>query len=175
MLDIIAPASLMAQTQHFQTHVEWIRNTSARMYASGNLEAPWNGQIKGKAVKACIDSSRWVSFCPYCNHAEAVDPVEKVFFCFNCNMLDNDHEALPVEFPEAKLMNEIIAVLMERPMKQVGGPTRYERIARMQPMIVIVKGDRRYGLSRSWHWSQSVEDLHLEQDEAILQWKEKVN
>lgn len=172
MLDIIAPASMLAQDKHFSTHAEWIRNFSAKLHAEGLLEIAWNGQIHGEPVKACIDSSRWVAFCPYCESAEAVDPVEKIFFCFHCNMLDNNYEALPVEFPEVKLMNEIIATLMERPMIQRGGPTRYERITRMLPVIHIDVNGQRFGLGRAWHHSQSVEDLRAEQDVPIHEWKE---
>lgn len=173
MLEIIATASMLANDKHFKTHAEWIRNFSAEMQAKGTLEKAWDGKVNGEPVKACIDASRWIAFCPYCDHAEAVDPVERVFFCFNCNMIENEYQALPVEFPEVNLINEIIAVLMERPMKQTGGPTRYERVTRMRPMIVVEKNGKRFGLSRSWHWSQSIDDLRAEQDEPIKYWKEK--
>ncbi len=172
MLEIIAPASMLANDKHFSSHAEWLRNLSAKMAAAGDLEKAWNGQVRGEPVKACIDSSRWVAFCPYCENAEAVDPIERIFFCFRCNMLENEYEAIPVEFPEAKLLNEIVAVLMERPMIQRGGPTRYERITRMQPVIYIDVNGQRFGLGRAWHHSQSVEDLRAEQDDPIREWKE---
>jgi hypothetical protein len=172
MLDIIAPASMLAKDKHFASHTEWIRNLSAKMAASGDLEKAWDGGVHGEPVKACIDSSRWVAFCPYCASAEAVDPVEKVFFCFHCNMLENDYQALPVEFPEAGLQAQVIAALMERPMIQRGGPTRYERITRMLPVIFLDMNGQRFGLGRSWHFSQTIEDLRAEQDEAIRAWKE---
>lgn len=175
MLNVIAPASMLAKGKRFATHGEWIRNISSQMARTGDLEVAWNGSIKGEPVKACIDSSRWVAFCPYCNGAEAVDPQEKIFFCFKCNMFDNDHAALPVEFPDARTIKKIVAVLMERPMKQAGGPTEYERITRLVPLIYIEVGGRRLGLGRAWHWSQSSDDLQLEQEDAIKAYKEQIN
>lgn len=173
MTDVIAPASMLAKDKHFQTHVEWLRNISALMHKEGSLEKPWDGRVQGEAVKACIDNSRWVAFCPHCKNAEAVDPKEKVFFCFRCNMVDNEYQALPVEFPETKLMNEIIAVLQERPVLPGFGPTQYERICRTKPAITLEIDGRRFGLTRSWHYSQTVDDLRKEQDEPIKAWKKK--
>lgn len=171
-MDFIAGAALLAQDKHFKTHEEWVRNLSAKMHRDGNLEKAWDGRIKGEPVKAYIESSRWLAKCPYCTRAEGVEPTEKFLFCFGCNMLDNDYQAVPVEFPEENLKNQIIAVLMERPMKPIGGPTKYERIVRMQPRIVIERNGRRFGLGRNWWHEQSVDDLRAEQDELIARWKE---
>jgi hypothetical protein len=171
--DIIAPASLLAKDRHFNTHAEWVRSHSAKASANGTLEKAWNGKIKGKSAKAYIESSRWLANCPYCGRPEAVDPNEKFMFCFSCNMEANDYEAAPVEFPDIKTVNEITAALMERPMKYLGGPTKYERIVRMQPLIVIERDGKRFGLGRNWDADQTVEDLHEEQDELIRIWKER--
>ena len=90
-------------------------------------------------------------------------------------MLENDYEARPVEFPEESLKNQIIATLMERPMKNMGGPTKYERIIRMRPMIAIDLNGKRMGLGRDWWHEQTVDDLRREQDDLIAQWKEQQN
>lgn len=171
--DIIASASLLANDKHFRTHAEWVRNFSAELHKKGSLEKPWNGSVKGRPVPACIDSSRWIAYCPYCGKPEAVDIDEKFFFCFTCNMVENDYEAVPVQFPDAKTISEIVAVLMERPVKVTGGPTKYERIVRMRPVIGIERDEKRYGLGRDWHFSQTVDDLHREQDDLIRLWKER--
>jgi len=173
--NIIAGAAMLAQDKHYKTHAEWIRNMSAKMHASGDLEKPWNGNTKGEPVKAYIEVSSWRAKCPYCGHPEAVEPAEKLFFCFHCNMLENDYEARPVEFPEESLKNQIIATLMERPMKNMGGPTKYERIIRMRPMIAIDLNGKRMGLQRDWWHEQTVDDLRREQDDLIAQWKEQQN
>jgi hypothetical protein len=173
MIDIIAPASMLAKDKHYNTHGEWIRNTSAKMQASGDLEKAWNGTVKGEAVKACIANSSWVAYCPYCKSAEAVDPQEKIFFCFRCNMLENDYSALPVDFPEPAMMAEIIAVLMERPMLQGHGPTRYERIIRMRPAIAIQIDGKRFGLGRAWHWEETIDDLRNQQNVPIAEYLKK--
>jgi hypothetical protein len=171
--NIIAPARLLARDHHFNSHAEWIRNFSAQMENHGTLERAWNGKVRGDVIPAWIDSSRWVATCPFCGRLEAVDPDEKIFFCFNCNMLDNEYEAMPVEFPDEQKINTIMALLMERPMRSIGGPTQYERIARMQPLIAVEIGGRRFTLGRTWHWSQSLDDLKAEQDSPIRSFMDK--
>lgn len=174
--DQIASILIMVEDQKQSSHSEWLRNLTAQMEAVGSLEKAWNGRVEKTSgdipdVFAWISQSRWLATCPFCNSQEGVDPIEKIFFCMNCDMVDNGYSALPVIFPDPETIAQITAVLLERPVKFIPAPTRYERIIRQVPIIYKEINGKTLGLGRSWTPDQTVEDLHAEQDDLIALWK----
>ena len=75
------------------------------------------GARTGTPVEARINHSRWIADCPYCIHAEMVDPDNKKFFCLNCGMEHNGHRPLPVKFPPKAQRLEIERLLSIRPLE----------------------------------------------------------
>ena len=172
----IVSVLIMCEDRKAKSHKEWLLNKTAQMENLGALEQAWTGEI-GKAnenlpdVEAFIDQSRWLARCPFCGGVEGTGPEEKIFYCMTCGMGDNNYMALPVVFPEPDTIAKIQAVLLERPVNYPPAPTRYERVVRQTPVIGIDINGQLLGLGRSWQPGQTIEDLHAEQDTAIVEWK----
>lgn len=151
-------AKHVAIREGFTDRREWIRSKSIGLTENGMIAQGWQGEVDGKAVNARIDFGRWLADCPFCGGAEYVDPDDPVFFCLSCGMISNNAKALPVVFPAN--IDEIEAMLMKRPVKELPYGGVIERALYARPMIA--------GLGRSWQPGETVADLKKQNKEAGL-------
>jgi len=139
----------LAKRDAFTSSRDWVKHWSMKLANRGRIGSPWNGSIKGSAVKARIDWGRWLADCPLCGGAEYIDPDDPFIFCLSCGMVDNDGAALPVEMPAE--ISDIEALVLERPVADQRGGNSVERAFLAKPLIA--------GLSRSWYPTETVDDL----------------
>jgi len=149
----------------------------------------------GAPVTARIWQGQWIADCE-CNGASFVDPDEPVFFCFSCGNRAHGQKPRPVIFPPMIERLEIERLLLERPVDDLAGLTDMERAGMAKPLLYAeidvddgpdvesamramasgqeIKPRTRkmtVPLTRSWEPTQSIADLHREQDAAIAKWK----
>jgi len=74
-------------------------------------------KIAGKPVKARIDFGRWIALCE-CGGAEAVDPLDAVFYCVSCGNERTKGKLRKVDFPTD--YKQIEKNIMSRPLKRRG-------------------------------------------------------
>lgn len=62
---------------------------------------------------AYVNYGRWICDCPYCKSAQVVSYKEPIFFCPECDMIQNYGHAMNIKFPRA--YKNIEQLLLVRP------------------------------------------------------------
>jgi hypothetical protein len=158
-MDRIIRARDYAQREGVRSVVERIARISAQMVARRLLDTPFvGGAPVGKPVVAEINHGQWIAYCE-CGGAEAVDPTEPIFYCFNCGNRATKGRLRAVAFPLN--IEEIEAILLERLLEDGGGANEIDRVFLARPLVGVVNGEP-VVMHRSWLPGETMDDLRTQ-------------
>lgn len=141
----------LAKRDGFENVAQWIRWLAERSRALGRFQNMWDGaHVAGVPLAAFIDFGRWLVRCE-CGQYNYVAPEEPVIFCARCGN-GNCGMARPVLFPSEAMRQKIEQVLFARPVLPHPMAKNEIEAARLAKPVHA-------DLPRSWHPSQTVEDL----------------
>jgi hypothetical protein len=153
--DIVVTAKYMAEISKDET----VYNRICRLAQLSGFAAP-KMEVKGDAVAARIDRSRWLADCE-CGGAEYVDPAHPVFFCCNCGNESNGGFLRPVDFPRDETRAALESLIISRPVTLRGGSTVPQRLMLAQESIEH--------LQRQWDAGESLLKIARENRRAGVQ------
>lgn len=152
------------------SHKKWILELSNRQAATGRLDTKFTGKVdhEAKAVEAYIGSGKWSAMCPVCGPAatEYVNPVDAVFYCFNCGNREVGGAGRHVIFPDDQTRIQIETLLLERPMDNRRGPNLIAQAGQAEGIIP--------NYFREWGPAVSIETLLEENARIRPEMKNKV-
>ncbi len=133
------------------TTTELILWLAERSRQRGRFRVMWDGvHVGGPPVIAYVDFGRWAAQCE-CGQGSYVDPESPFLFCPRCGN-GNTGLARLVIFPPDEKRRMLEQLLMERPViENQEAADRIEAARLAKPVYPY--------LLRSWHPSQSLEDL----------------
>ncbi len=142
---------------------ERIKMLVAKHQAKGiYFDTPFrDGPTAGEPVIGFVNQGRWVANCE-CGGAEAVDPDEPFFYCFECGNCITDGSPRLVIFPQD--ITAIEAELLKRPVIELRGRNAIERAFQALPGVGL--------LSRNWTPDESLADLQFQNRELEKRQKE---
>lgn len=120
-----------------------------------------DGPTAGEPVLGLVNQGRWIAQCE-CGGAEAVDPDEPFFYCFECGNRVTDGSPRLVIFPDDR--EQIEAELLKRPVIELRGRNQIERAFQALPGVGL--------LSRNWTPDESLADLKKQNRELNKRRKE---
>lgn len=136
-LDLAIRDSCFVDGKPSQT--KWIRKKSTLDKMNSLIDYAFTGNINHDVdpVEAFIGTGKWSAACPVCgpNATEYVNPVENVFYCFNCGNRALLGDARFVVFPPADKRHMIEMLLLERPMDDRRGANLLARVTQAQVII----------------------------------------
>lgn len=97
-------------TAKFPIDVDPIRWAHALAEQNRTMHPP-NVMPHGK-LYARVNWSRWIVDCPFCKAAQDASRAKPIFWCVECDMLQNEYAPMTVAFPLDA--DEIERVLMQR-------------------------------------------------------------
>lgn len=100
---------------------------------SGRPPPPKFGAPKGSTY-AYVNHGRWVCDCTLCNSAMIASKRDRVFWCMDCRMAQNDGLPMEAIFPDGAKLKAIEAILLKRANAK----------------------------NRNWYWWENIEGLVLE-------------
>ncbi|MFZ5856789.1 MAG: hypothetical protein ACOYZ6_08160 [Chloroflexota bacterium] len=160
-MDKIIRASDYARREGARNVKERIARLSAQMAGRRLLDTPFvGGEPVGVPVLAEVNHGQWIARCE-CGGAEAVDPAEPIFYCFNCGNRKTKGRPRVVTFPDN--IEEIERILLERPLKDGGGANEIDRVFMARPLVGVVDG-MPVVMHRSWTPGESVEELRRQNE-----------
>lgn len=155
-MDRIIRARDYAEREGGRSVVERIARISTQMKARRLLDTPFvGGAPVGKPVTAEVNHGQWIALCE-CGGAEAVDPDEPIFYCFNCGNRSTKGRPRSVVFPQN--IEEIERTLLERPLEDGGGANEIDRVFLARPLVGMVDGQG-VVMHRSWKPEETAEEL----------------
>ncbi len=122
-----------------------------------------------RPVYARIELGQVVADCE-CGGCEFVDREEPIFYCFNCfNRVDNG-ALRPVIFPDEGTWNEIVRLVLLRPVNDIRGADPADRAAASRAVIYMEQENGMHlPLTRSWNPHETIDDL-IRENEPIEKW-----
>ena len=174
-LDHIITSKHYAQQMGCASSLERLMKIREQIHLTKHIILPMQeNKYAIDAVYGFIEIGQWIARCE-CGGCEFVDPDEPVFYCFSCCNRAHAHMLRRVIFPDFATRQGIERLLMLRPVDDVRGQTDLERAGLARALIMVqVDENTVLPLARSWNADETLDDLHTQQDQAIIAWNKSM-